>query len=176
VPYRKTRKYILPMLPNTPENEFFARAMRSSDLDLVVKNEVAAYISPWSKRIFVDCLRSGYQCWVLASKNQIVAHGVMSVAIGECHLLTLCVAPKFQRRGLGKRLFKLLLEKAEKLDAETCFLEVSRSNSAAIALYESLGFMRIGERKGYYPDGFGKDGAEREDAVVMSAAVSRHRK
>ena len=163
------------MLPDTPANEFFARAMRSSDLDLVVLNEAAAYVSPWSKRIFVDCLRSGYQCWVLASKNQIVAHGVMSVAIGECHLLTLCVAPDFQRRGLGKKLFKLLLEKAEKLEAETCFLEVRRSNIAAISLYESLGFSRIGERKGYYPDGYGAAGGDREDAVVMSAAVSRRR-
>ena len=161
------------MLPETPANEFFARAMRSSDLDLIVQNETAAYVSPWSKRIFVDCLRSGYQCWVLASKNQIVAHGVMSVAIGECHLLTLCVAPKFQRRGLGKKLFRLLLVKAEKLEAETCFLEVRRSNNAAIGLYESLGFSRIGERKGYYPDGYGKGGVDREDAVVMSAAVSK---
>ena len=40
--------------------------MRSSDLDLVVKNEVDAYEHPWTKRIFIDCLRSGYQCWVLA--------------------------------------------------------------------------------------------------------------
>lgn len=156
------------MLPNTPADEFFARAMRSSDLDLVVANEAEAYASPWSKRIFVDCLRSGYQCWVLASQNKIVAHGVMSVAIGECHLLTLCVAPAFQRRGFGQRLFKLLLERAARLDAETCFLEVRRSNTGAIALYESLSFTQIGVRKGYYPGG-----REREDAIVMSASVGR---
>ncbi len=157
------------MIPSTPVNEYFARAMRSSDLDLVVKNEAAAYTSPWSKRVFVDCLRAGYQCWVLASKNKIVAHGVMSVAIGECHLLTLCVAPEFQRQGLGRRLFSLLLARAAKLDAETCFLEVRKSNEPAIALYQSMGFSQIGERKGYYPDG-----ADREDAVVMSAAVGPH--
>ncbi len=156
------------MLPEIPSNEFFARAMRSSDLDLVVRNEAAAYESPWSKRVFVDCLRAGYQCWVLANKDQIAAHGVMSVAIGECHLLTLCVAPEFQRAGLGRRLFKLLLEKAAKLDAETCFLEVRKSNSAAICLYQSLGFTQIGERKGYYPGG-----AKSEDALVMSALVQR---
>lgn len=156
------------MLPEIPNNEFFARAMRSSDLDLVVRNEAAATVSPWSKRVFVDCLRAGYQCWVLANKDQIAAHGVLSVAIGECHLLTLCVAPEFQRSGLGRRLFKLLLEKAAKLEAETCFLEVRKSNSPAIALYESMGFSQIGERKGYYPGG-----AAGEDALVMSALVPR---
>ena len=53
--------------------------------------------------------------------------------------------------------------------------EVRRSNVAAISLYESLGFSRIGERKGYYPDGYGAAGGDREDAVVMSAAVSKRR-
>ena len=56
------------MLPETPANEFFARAMRSSDLDLVVLNDAAAYVSPWSKRIFVDCLRSGINAGYLLAK------------------------------------------------------------------------------------------------------------
>ncbi|MEC8331889.1 MAG: ribosomal-protein-alanine N-acetyltransferase, partial [Pseudomonadota bacterium] len=76
--------------------QFFARTMRHSDLDLVVKNEAAAYAHPWTKRIFIDCLRAGYQAWVLANKQEIAAHAVMSVAVEECHLLTLCVHPAFQ--------------------------------------------------------------------------------
>ncbi|NQV69720.1 MAG: ribosomal protein S18-alanine N-acetyltransferase [Pseudohongiella sp.] len=151
------------LINSSPETNFFARSMRSSDIDLVVQNEVAAYAHPWSKRIFIDCLRAGYQCWVLANKQQIVAHGVMSVAIGECHLLTLCVQPDFQRQGYGKKLFKLLLDRAEKLEAKVCFLEVRHSNQTAITLYRSMGFVQIGERKNYYP---GKEG--REDAKIMS--------
>jgi ribosomal-protein-alanine N-acetyltransferase len=137
--------------------------MRSSDIDFVVQNEAAAYDHPWTKRIFVDCLRAGYQCWVLANKQQIVAHGVMSVAIGECHLLTLCVPPGFQRHGYGRKLFKLLLDRAYKQGAEVCFLEVRRSNEGAIALYRSMGFVQIGERKNYYPNA-----GSREDALIMS--------
>lgn len=152
------------MLPeNNPQTDFFARTMRTSDVDLVAQNEAAAYVHPWTKRIFIDCLRAGYQSWVLANKQQIVAHGVMSVAIGECHLLTLCVRPEYQRLGYGRKLFKLLLDRAVKLDAQTCFLEVRRSNEGAIKLYRSMGFMQIGERKNYYP---GK--GDREDALIMS--------
>lgn len=140
--------------------------MRNSDLDLVVQNEAAAYDHPWTKRIFLDCLRAGYQCWVLANKRQIVAHGVMSVAIGECHLLTLCVHPDFQRLGYGRKLFNLLLDRAYKMDAEECFLEVRSTNTGAIDLYRSLGFAKIGERKNYYP------GSEaREDALIMSRTL-----
>ena len=145
------------------EKQYFLRSMRSSDLDLVVQNETLAYEHPWSKRIFIDCLRAGYQCWVLANKQQIVAHGVMSVAIGECHLLTLCVDPEYQRLGYGRKIFSLLLDRANKLEAEVCFLEVRASNEGALKLYSSMGFTQIGERKNYYP---GTDG--REDAIIMS--------
>jgi len=143
--------------------DFFARTMRTSDVELVAKNEAAAYDHPWAKRIIIDCLRAGYQCWVLANKQQIVAHAVLSVAIGECHLLTLCVHPDHQRNGYGRKLFNLLLDRAQKQKAEICFLEVRRTNAGAIELYRSMGFVQIGERKNYYPS---KD--VREDALIMS--------
>lgn len=151
------------LINSSRETDFFARTMRASDLDLVIENEAASYAHPWSKRIFIDCLRAGYQCWVLANKQRIVAHGVMSVAVGECHLLTLCVQPDFQRQGYGRKLFKLLLDRAEKQEAKVCFLEVRRSNLGAITLYQSMGFVQIGERKNYYPSQGG-----REDATIMS--------
>ena len=147
----------------TREARFFARPMRMSDIDLVVKNEKAAYPFPWSRRIFTDCIRAGYQCWVMANKKTIVAHGVLSVAIGESHLLTLCVHPSVQREGYGRKVLSLLLERAKNLKAEVCFLEVRRSNSGAISLYKSMGFSVVSERKNYYPNG-----GNNEDALIMT--------
>ena len=146
--------------------QFFARTMRYSDLDLVVENEAAAYAHPWTKRIFIDCLRAGYQAWVLANKQEIAAHAVMSVAVEECHLLTLCVHPAFQRMGYGRKLFALLLDRAASLEAKECFLEVRVSNDRAISLYRSLGFTQIGERSSYYPADSG-----REDALILSCSL-----
>ncbi len=151
------------LIPSNTAGDFFARTMRSSDLDIVVQIEAVCYRHPWTKRVLIDCLRAGYQCWVLANKQQIVAHGVMSVDVGECHLLTLCVNPDFQGQGYGRRLFKLLLDRASKLEAAICFLEVRPSNQGAIGLYRSMGFVQIGERKHYYPSGSG-----REDALIFS--------
>jgi ribosomal-protein-alanine N-acetyltransferase len=155
-------------MPSQVDNtsQYFARTMRNSDLDLVVQNEAAVNTHPWNKRIFIDCLRSGYQCWVLANKQSIVAHGVMSVAIGECHLLTLCVQPDHQRRGLARKLFTLILDRAVKQGAQECFLEVRKSNNPGIELYRSMGFVQVGERKNYYPTG-----DDREDALIMSRSL-----
>ena len=147
----------------TREARFFARPVRMSDIDFVVKNEKAAYPFPWSRRIFTDCIRAGYQCWVMANKKTIVAHGVLSVAIGESHLLTLCVHPSVQREGYGRKVLSLLLERAKNLKAEVCFLEVRRSNIGAISLYESMGFSVVSERKNYYPNG-----GNNEDALIMT--------
>lgn len=149
--------------------EFALRRMRASDLDIVVQNEtVAAEEHPWSKRVFIDCLRAGYQCWVLGNNDRLIGHGVMSVAIGESHLLTLCVHPEFQRAGHGKRMLQFLLEQAENEAAEVCYLEVRHSNEAAKKLYRSMGFLPIGERKNYYPSEHG-----REDAIIMSRTITR---
>jgi len=140
--------------------------MRYSDVDLVVSNETVAYKYPWTKQNFIDCLQSGYQCWVLADKKTIIAHGVISIAIWDAHLLTLCVHPQFQRLGFGRRMLILLLDRAAKLNSSECFLEVRISNETAISLYKSIGFDAVGSRKGYYPAAQG-----REDAVIMSRAL-----
>ena len=50
-----------------------------------------------------------------------------------------------------------------KAGALTAFLEVRPSNPQALALYDAAGFNEIGYRKGYYPDGKG-----REDALVLA--------
>ena len=149
-----------------PPEQFFARSMRFSDVDLVVANETSAYKYPWSKQNFLDCLQSGYQCWVLADKKQIIAHGVISIAICEAHLLTLCVHPKYQRLGFGRKILILLLDRASQMDSSECFLEVRITNKVAISLYESMGFESIGRRKGYYPSELG-----REDALIMSRVL-----
>jgi len=57
----------------------------------------------------------------------------------------------------------LLLERSRQAGMDAVFLEVRPSNPYAIALYQSVGFVQVGLRKGYYqaPDN------GREDALVL---------
>ncbi|MCB1788232.1 MAG: ribosomal protein S18-alanine N-acetyltransferase [Gammaproteobacteria bacterium] len=142
------------------------RPMRVDDLSDVVGVERRAYTHPWSEGILRDCLRVGYSCWVCELGEEIVGHAVMSVAIGESHLLNLCVGPEWQGRGLGRRMLRRMLRIARERNADTMFLEVRDSNDCARALYESEGFGEIGRRRGYYPAVQG-----REDAVVYAKAI-----
>ena len=143
------------------------RPMTNADLADVLAIETSAYTHPWSEGILRDCMRVGYSCWVCEMGEDVVGHAVMSVAVGEAHLLNLCVSPDFQGLGVGRRLLNRALRIAAEREADTMFLEVRESNVGACGLYESEGFGEIGRRRAYYP----KDGGGREDALVYAKAL-----
>ena len=150
------------MSANAEAPHYLVRALGESDLDRVMEIETAAYPWPWTRGIFSDCLRVGYECWGLFSESRLVGYTILTHAAGECHLLNLCVAPEWQRRGLGS----ILLEHGKRIAAARgcgmMFLEVRPSNPAGLALYRKNGFEVIGHRPDYYSAGDG-----REDALVM---------
>ncbi len=143
------------------------RPMRDDDVAAVYATECAACAFPWTDGIFRDCLRVNYACWVGVRAREIVAHGIMSVAVGECHIFNLCVHPEHQRQGLGRCMLRHLLAQALGHRAETAFLEVRATNTAARALYAAEGFCEIGVRRNYYPARKG-----REDAIVLGCELT----
>ena len=137
--------------------------MQVDDLDTVAAIEAAAYEFPWSRSIFADCLRAGYESVVLVQGDAIIGHGVLSSGANESHILNVCVTPGEQGRGHGRRLVMRLLDIARWQRSERVYLEVRPSNPHAIALYDSIGFNEFGRRPNYYPARKG-----REDALVMA--------
>ena len=142
------------------------RPMQDADVDALMPLEELAYDFPWTPGIFRDCLRVGYCCWVAVQQREVVGHGVMSIAAGECHLLNVCVRPDWQGRHLGRRMLRRLLAVARSHNVDTAFLEVRVSNRTAIGLYASEGFCEVGVRRCYYPAGQG-----REDAIIMARSL-----
>lgn len=161
------------------------RPMRDADLPQVMLTERLAYSHPWTEGIFRDCLRAGYNCWVIERSGELIGHGVMSVAVGESHVLNICVHPDLQGQGLGRRFLTHLLKLAKGYGAKMALLEVRPSNAAAIALYESMDFAEVGRRRNYYPvGGKGTGGGDqdpsaghdrrqamKEDALVMALGL-----
>ena len=146
--------------------ELDIRAMLEADIAAVLRIERASYAFPWTEGIFRDCLRVHYTCRVGAIGATTVGYGILSVAAGEAHLLNLCVADAYRCRGIGRRLLAHLLLAAGGAGAKEAFLEARPSNTSAIRLYQSLGFMQIGMRRGYYQ---AIDG--REDAIVLKRRI-----
>jgi ribosomal-protein-alanine N-acetyltransferase len=150
------------------------RPLGMGDLDRIMEIELAAYPYPWTRGIFSDCLRVGYDCWGLQLGSRLMGYSIQSDAAGESHLLNLCIAPEWQRRGCGGVLLENAVRIARSHHCESMYLEVRPSNPAGIALYARYGFTVVGRRPGYYsasavtgPAGSAEAGRGREDALVM---------
>jgi ribosomal-protein-alanine N-acetyltransferase len=79
-------------------------------------------------------------------------------------LLQIAVRKDTRQGGVGSFLLSAVLQYAKNKSLGKVFLEVRRSNAAAIGLYEKFGFKTLRLRKGYYDN-------PTEDALVMEATI-----
>jgi ribosomal-protein-alanine N-acetyltransferase len=70
------------------------------------------------------------------------------------------VAPSARRRGIARALLERIMAEVMEAGVRALYLEVRESNSAARALYRTLGFEQVGQRRGYYQH-------PSEDALVL---------
>jgi ribosomal-protein-alanine N-acetyltransferase len=117
-----------------------------------------SFPDPWNESAICDLL-AGPGVFAFFSRDGFV---LARAAGGEAEILTLAVAPGARGRGLGRGLLRAAAIHAATLGAASMFLEVGADNPAALALYASLGFERVGLRKGYY---------QGRDAWVLSAPL-----
>lgn len=142
------------------------RPMRDEDLAAVWAIERRAYKYPWSKGIFIDCLRVPYVCEILEEAGQTAGYAIMSLAGDEAHLLNLCLDEAARGRGLGALMLDHVVRRATGEGVRVLYLEVRPSNTQALKLYRRAGFARVGVRRNYYraPGG-------REDALVLARSL-----
>ncbi len=166
VVYDADKEFYAKVFPDSVDRKDLMRLrrMRFEDLPSVLSIEAKNYNFPWSEGIFNDCLNAtNYSCWVCTEIDAIVGYSIVSMAVGEAHIMNICVDPEIQKLGVGSKLLENMIEIALK-NSETIMLEVRPTNIAAISLYEKRGFNKIGIRKDYYPSA---DGGK-EDAVMLA--------
>lgn len=93
-----------------------------------------------------------------------VGFAMAQLAADEAEILSLGVAPEWQRKGVGRRLVEGIARAAQRAEARKLFLEVAADNDAALALYRRAGFLGTGLRRGYYA----REGGKAVDAVTLS--------
>jgi len=124
-----------------------------AEIDAVVALESESFTNPWSRETLVWELKNSdvTRAYLLRdSPDIVVAFCVCWVIFDELHINTLAVAPADRRRGLATALLRHVMADAAAAGATKATLEVRASNTAAIALYERLGFRIAATRPGYY--------------------------
>lgn len=161
---------IVHMTHSSVKNELPAniclRPMQESYLLGVYRLEVMSQPLPWPLWYFRRQLHKGASCWVLKEGEEIVGFGIVAFVKDRAHIMNMCVAPEYRRRGLGRHIMLHLLGVARQRCCRRVWLEVRRTNLPAIMLYRNLGFRTKQIRKGYYPTPKG-----RQNGLVMARPI-----
>jgi ribosomal-protein-alanine acetyltransferase len=138
------------------------RPLVAADLPEVLRIERDTFPDPWTPQSLADSLLPGPMRALAAvdAAGKVVGYAMGLVIAPEAEVLNLAVAADQRGRGTGRALLLALLEVVRGAGATQAFLEVRRSNDAAIALYRAVGFESLGLRRSYYE-------RPKEDALTM---------
>jgi ribosomal-protein-alanine N-acetyltransferase len=147
-----------------PASAVDIRRLTFADLPQVTAIERRAFTTPWSLAMFVLELSKPSGVCLAAElgegpERELVGYLVCSRYDTVWHIMNVAVDPDRRRHGIATALITALLREVSERDSQVT-LEVRRSNTGAIALYERFGFRSAGLRRRYYQD-------NGEDAVIM---------
>lgn len=150
-----------------PRAGFWLRKLRSdAELDAVIELERRSYHHPWSEDLVRREAENEWATILVAlhrgdDEEQLVGFVIFWVIYEEIHILNIAVEFDWRRKGIARALLEEILDRGKRKGLTHAILEVRRSNEAAQALYEALGFSQITVRKAYYSD-------NQEDALIMN--------
>jgi [ribosomal protein S18]-alanine N-acetyltransferase len=138
------------------------RPMELSDLSQIEMVENRSFAVPWSRQAFYnELVHNQFACYtVVTVDGQAIGYCGCWLIFNEAHITNIAIHPDYRGRGLGEATLIYTMEKMKKLGAIKMYLEVRVSNRIAQSLYQKLGFIHAGTRRGYYHD-------NREDAMIM---------
>lgn len=136
--------------------------MQLQDIPAVTAIEQQIQQYPWTEKLFASCLSSDYQNQVLVDGETIIGFLLLRQLPFEAEIINIGIHRKYQRQSLAKAWLKNIIQVLQqKENIEQLLLEVRQSNTAAIKLYEKIGFTQIAVREDYYPAG-----KQRENALI----------
>ena len=143
------------------------RKMNLGDVSAIAELEKLCFSDPWSENSIASEVVNPLSSWLVAEVDGVVAGYVGSQTVLDASdMMNLAVSPDYRRQGIGQALVEALVEYLRENKVLALLLEVRVSNTPAIALYESLGFVQVGRRPKYYHN-------PREDALILRKELAR---
>lgn len=129
--------------------------------------ERACFSHPWTEEQLAYGLGTSalHGLGIRDRDGRLAGYCTFYAVAGEGEIVNIAVLPEHRRKGWGRALLTAVLQTAAEMGIHQMFLEVRRSNDAAIGLYSAFGFVQTGVRPRYYPD-------TNEDALVMTLDMS----
>ena len=133
-------------------------------LEQILTIERSSFSKPWTEYHFKSDLNNKISVnWVYLNNIQVIGYLFGWHVMDAYHVNNIAVAKLFRENGTAIHLLKNMISYLNDIKVKSVLLEVSSSNLPAQKLYEKMGFVRQGERKGYYTKG--------DDAVLYTLEI-----
>lgn len=137
------------------------RPMRESDTAAAAQIEAASSQEPWSQKAYADALSNENAYYLVAEHDgRVIGCCGLWQSFEEADICNVVIEAGSRRLGIAQKMLSALMEAGRKRGILYFTLEVRSGNTAAVRLYEKLGFATEGVRKGFYQN-------PREDALIM---------
>ena len=135
------------------------------DIPQILEIEREAISPPWTHGTLLSEIYRDDSYFALAALNEEILGFIIVRSMVDCgELLQIAVEKSKRRRGVADLLMHAVHDYAKKNALNPVFLEVRKSNAAAISLYTKHGYLLVRQRKDYYTEPV-------EDAMVMSVQI-----
>ena len=161
--YRKCRDEIASKL-NEVSFKLFGFHIDSfsiEDADNIAELEKQCFSTPWSAKGITDSYNNGTTFFVARTDKETVGYAGVQITADIGFVTNIAVNINYRGKGIGKALTNSLCYAAIQRGCDSITLEVRPSNTVAIGLYKSLGFVEVGRRPKFYTEPI-------EDAVLMT--------
>ena len=147
-----------------------------SDIPKILEIENDSQPEPWTETAFLEEIdkphsrllgarqKAGASFAPGSPSEDIAGYICFWSVVGEIQILNVAVRRDWRRRGVARKLIEAAIREGLADNARWVTLEVRESNLAARKLYESVGFMIVGERPNYY-------GVRDESAILMTLDI-----
>lgn len=140
------------------------RPATEDDVPELLRIERAVHAAPWTEENLRAEFAKPYAKILVMTDDEtdlkVASYIAYWIMFEELHILNVAVDQLFRRLGLAKWLVMSVVREAMRKNIRKLLLDVRKSNVAALALYQGLGFVITHVRKEFYSDG--------EDAYQMA--------
>lgn len=151
----------VPKVPGECPATVSFRPMLPGDAAFAAALEASCSAEAWSLQAYLDALANENACYLVAEREgQIVGCCGLWQSFSDADICNVAVHANCRRQGIAEGMLVALMEAGKRRGIAFFTLEVRKGNDAAVRLYEKLGFVTEGVRRGFYKN-------PPEDALIM---------
>ena len=143
-------------------SDIVIRPLIKEDIPFVARLEAVCFSMPFTEKALNELFsNTSWHFFVATENDTVVGYISFYCILDETEIVNVCVMPELRGKGIGRALTKCAIDFNRETNGSKVMLEVRKSNTPAIKLYESLGFIPVGVSKNHYK-------LPTEDAILMN--------